>query len=354
MDAKRFDTWTRNRALRIPRRDAFRLIGTGGVAAALPVLDLRALAQGTCSLAIQAETAAGPSAPATYDGILRFTLRPDGSFTQATFTPANGAAQPVSGQAIGRAIDLQITLAVNRVLELSGTSEQPVAGCQGASAGIFSGPQPGDIGAWQTLSGAGFGSSSGSTAPPPVSGQSGSVSNEGTDSGGSSGGGSSTCLELQSQCNASAECCSGWCTDNECRTCGDTICGEDCVVLSDNLAHCGACFNACNVDTETCAGGVCTAGNGGGGATCLPDGEPCVSSTDCCSKGCTLQTKVCGCAQLGQSCSDDDMYCCEGTPVVCFGACCILNGFACSADADCCEYIQGSGSCTNGICTRTA
>ncbi|MCA9860054.1 MAG: twin-arginine translocation signal domain-containing protein, partial [Thermomicrobiales bacterium] len=57
MDAKRFDTWTRNRARRLSRRDALRLVGAGGAVAALPILESNALAQGPCSLIIHAETA---------------------------------------------------------------------------------------------------------------------------------------------------------------------------------------------------------------------------------------------------------------------------------------------------------
>jgi hypothetical protein len=347
MNGRSFDNWTRKRALRVSRRDALRLTAAGAASATLAARSLETLAETTCTMTMHAETAGGPSAPASYTGILQFVVGADGALSQASFTPGGGSAAPASGQLVGRAFDLSITLSANQTLALSGTAVRSESDCPSDLAGILSGPQPGDLGAWQAAGG------SSPAAPPPASGQSNSGTSGSTDSAESSSDSSANCLELQSPCNASAECCSGWCTDNECRTCADTVCGEDCAVLSDNLAHCGACFNACNVDTETCVDGVCTAGGADGGNACLPDGAACSNDADCCSEhGCHFN--LCGCASLGESCDESILYfCCEGTPVVCFGACCIINGFPCSADADCCEYIQGSGFCTNGICTRT-
>ncbi len=151
----------------------------------------------------------------------------------------------------------------------------------------------------------------------------------GGDNGGGGGGGGSTCLELHSQCNQSSDCCSGWCTDNECRSCGDTICGEDCIVLSDNLAHCGACFNACNTDTQTCVNGVCTGGDdgggGGGGGGCVDLGGSCGFSAQCCSGWCNAGTcDSCGMVVCNDQCVDtgSDNNNCGNCNNLCIGTTC--------------------------------
>ena len=62
----------------------------------------------------------------------------------------------------GRAIDFQVTFAGNKTVSFSGTADQPLTTCQGAAAGVFSGPQGGDIGGWQTTGiGGGSGGASG-------------------------------------------------------------------------------------------------------------------------------------------------------------------------------------------------
>ncbi len=360
MDSKRFDAWTRNRALRLSRRDALHLMGAGAAAAALPVPGSHVLAQGTCSLTIHAETAAGPSAPAAYDGTLQFMLGPDGIFTQASFSASTGGTQAVTGRATGRAIDFQVTFAGNQTVSFSGSAEQPLGGCQGAASGFLAGPRPGDIGGWQSTGAGGGGvaipasssanSGSGSSPCPTGTVLCGGVCVTNCPAGQSFDTGSCTCfvpqpacLEFQSPCNGDDECCSGFCTDGECRTCGGINCDGKCIDTSVDPENCGGCGIVCNGD---CVGGTCE-------AACLPDGAPCQSTSDCCSPGCN---GICGCGRLGQSCNEDaGFYCCDGTPVVCFdGACCILNGFPCSADADCCDYIAGNGSCTNGVCVRPA
>lgn len=399
MNSRSFDNWTRNRALRLSRRDALRLVGASGAAAAIPAFDSNAHAQTTCSLSIHAETVDGPSAPSTYDGTLQFTLDAGGNLAQASFTPESGGTQSATGRSTGRAIDVRISLPGNQSLTLSGTAAQPIGDCSGDLAGILAGPQPGDLGAWQATA------NTPTTNAPSTSNQSQPSSNNSSDSATSCppdqalcGG---TCIDTQSDpqnCGAcgtvcdNGECAAGVCEsestcipDGEpCRVpadCCSLLCphesqapgvcgcsqvggvcaggGDCCQQGGDSQVEClggansdrcivlkGACTADSDCLSQSCVNGSCHSG-------CLPDGEPCVSSTDCCAKACSLSTRVCGCAQLGQSCSDDDMYCCEGTPVVCFGACCILNGFPCSADADCCDYIQASGFCTNGICTRT-
>jgi hypothetical protein len=400
MNSRSFDNWTRNRAVRLSRRDALRLTAAGGASAALAARSPDTLAQTTCSLSVHAETGGGPSAPSTYDGTLQFTLVTDNTLTQATFTPASGSAQSATGRASGRAIDIQITLPGDQTLALSGAGAQPIGDCSGDLAGVLIGPQPGDLGAWQATA------ETPTTTAPSTSSQSQSSSNGGTDVTTSCPPGQAlcggTCIDTQSDpqncgacgtvcdrsqcssgvcasgqtctpdgepCNVPADCCSLLCPHESqapgvcgCSQVGGVCAGggDCCQQGGDTQVEClggansdrcivlkGACSSDSDCLSQSCVNGSCHSG-------CLPDGESCESSTDCCSKACSISSRICGCAQLGQSCSDDDVYCCEGTPVVCFGACCIINGFACSADADCCDYIQGHGSCLNGICTRNS
>ena len=395
MDSKRFDNWTRNRAQRLSRRDALRLAAAGSASTALATRSLHTFAQSTCSLVVHAETAGGPSAPATYDGMLQFTLAGDGALTQARFTSAGGSSSPAAGSLIGRALDLSITLAPGQILALSGSTDQKGPVCPTTAAGILAGPQPGDLGAWQATAesspsvppstsnqtSSSGGSASMASCPasqilcngtcidsatdPENCGNCGIVCESGACSGGACGD-SQSCTPDGGTCTVPADCCSGLCpheaqspgvcgcsqiggvcagSDDCCQQGGDTLVAclggtnsDRCIVLD------GACTSDFDCLNQNCVDGMCSSG-------CKPDGASCVSSTDCCAKVCS--NGVCGCASLGQSCDDNTFPCCEGTPVICLGACCIINGFACSADADCCDYIQGQGACTNGVCTRT-
>ncbi len=182
MDSNRFDRWTRNFARRLSRRDALRLAGAGGASAALASTALPALAQTTCSLQVHGETVTGPSAPGTFDGVLTFTTGDDGVFTQASYTPKGKIDRTATGRATGRAIDFQPALGGKQHISFSGAAEQPLERCQGAVAGVFSGPEPGDLGGWQATAGTapaaatGGQSTSGQSSAPtttqsPASGQ---------------------------------------------------------------------------------------------------------------------------------------------------------------------------------------
>lgn len=321
MDSRRFDDWTRRRALRLSRRDAFRLAGVSGAAATLIPSSQRALAQSTCSLTLHAETAAGASAPAVFDGILQFTIGPDGSLAQATYTPASGAPQSVTGQATGRSFDALITLGPNQVLALSGAGDRPITQCQGAVGGIFSGPQPGDLGSWRADTAPG----SAASAPAPSSG--GAPAPPDSQSGGDSA--------------ASPACPSG-----------QLFCGDlGCIDVSADPNNCGACENVCVDDTGFCLDGVCQ---------CIPDNQPKgSSSTSCCSQRYVGPTGLCGCALLGEWCGSTGECCDSGALCVDgdngFMECCLPPGSSCSSDADCC--FSGPGftpqtACSGGICTN--
>ncbi len=318
MDPKRFDNWTRSRAARFSRRDALKVVGVGGVAALLPEV---AAAQQSCSLTLHAEISGGPSAPIAYDAVLQFTLDGAGDFTAATFTPQGEAAVSATGHATGRAIDVHIELGSGQVLSFSGAGAQPISTCPEVVGGIFSGPQPGDVGAWQvTLASGATASASttsqGSTAICP-SGQVQCAGNcvPACPAGQSLDQSTCTCVAGctpdQGSCSSSTDCCSGFCDNSSgtCQTCQFLACeGVGCVDPSFDPNNCGACGVVCSAPTATCTDGACA---------CQVDGLPCVKHYDCCSDSCNAG--ICGCVTVGNDCSSFETICCgrdEGATTV--------------------------------------
>lgn len=368
MDSKRFDNWTRNRARRLSRRDALRLAGAGGASAVLAAHAPDTLAQPTCTLAVHGETIGGPSSPATYDGTLQFTIGQDGALTQASFTPAGGAPAPASGSLTGRAIDFELTLPGNQVIAFAGAGDQPIAICQGIAAGLFSGPQPGDIGGWQSTA-----SSSGlSSAPSSGGGQSTAGSGATSGSGGNTGGSGSTgcpngteqcgnncvpscsggqsldldtctcpppepaCIQNQQTCQNHGQCCSGYCGGGTCFDCAGIVCGDfGCVDPSKDSQNCGSCGTVC-VYPRVCAGGVCG---------CAPDDTPCVDHSECCSQYCDVFGTCTTCSNVTSS---------DGTPYTfCAAGSCVdlrIDINNCGACGRVCQGQSGGLVCVTGNC----
>ena len=336
MEGPSFDRWTRTRAAAINRRSLLGASLTAGIGAALtrvaPATAQFAGASCTFDVTLVSSLNTGQSV----SGTLQVDIGSDGAIDKGSLTLKGQAAAPVVGQATGPSIDVLATLADGTTVSLTGVSGSAISSCNGPIFGILTNADNGQIGTWNTplpSSGQSKPSLSGPAQPPgtqpPTQGQDQTGGGNGGDTGGgggNSGGGGSTCLELHSQCNASAECCSGWCTDNECRTCGDTICGEDCIVLSDNLAHCGACFNACDTNTQTCVSGVCTdSGDGGGGGSCTDLGGGCDFSAQCCSGWCNAGTcDSCGMVVCNDQCVDtsSDNNNCGNCNNMCIGTTC--------------------------------
>jgi hypothetical protein len=84
---------------------------------------------------------------------------------------------------------------------------------------------------------------------------------------------------------------------------GQTLCGTQCRNLQTDDDHCGACDRACslyNVDTRTCAGGVCTSTCTTGWGNC--GARPQAPAPD---DGCetNLNTSVRNCGSCGRSCN---------------------------------------------------
>jgi hypothetical protein len=350
MDSNRFDRWTRNFAHRLSRRDALRLAGAGGASATLATHALPALAQAGCSLQIHAETVAGPSSPAAYDGSLSFTIGDDGAFTQASFTPNGGQALPATGRATGRAIDFLVTFEGNQLVSFAGTAAQPLASCQGEVAGTFSGPQPGDLGGWQATTGAGAAASAPKNQPT-TGGQSATGGQSTTGSAPASTGGQSadsagSCSPDQTPCQTDAECCNGFCdhASGSCATCNGLVCGTiGCVDPTSDRKNCGACGNACPDNAGACVDGACV---------CLPDGAACTVPAECCGLLCPEGRDLCGCSQIGEKCAGID-DCCQpsnGAQIGCLGGdnddiCVGMNNAPCTSNTDCL-----SQNCVNGFC----
>jgi hypothetical protein len=382
MDPGRFDNWTRKHALRLSRRGALKLGGASAVAAVLPN-DLQPIAAQTlCSWTIRARTAGGPSSATTFEGTLTFSIGSEGGLVDATFTPTAGSPVPVTGIATSRSIDFQIPLTSDGVLILAGTAGPPVELCQGAAAGVFSGPQPGDLGAWQvdTASGSTGASQqpSGNAAPAlgcpppqslcggnccpggavcsdPVNGvcacPDGSIQcgitcvqicPEGQDidlnscSCISELAPGANCLADRLACFSDQECCSGFCTNGECRSCGGLMCNGSCIDPNLDNQTCGSCGNDCG-QRAVCVNGVCD---------CAPDGSPCEFTDQCCSRQCGFNG-FCGCVQLGETCGAMSDCCGNATDgQLCVNGICVFpNGHSCTNGSQC-----FNGTCSNGIC----
>lgn len=386
MDGKRFDNWTRNHARRLSRRDALRLAGAGGASAALATRSLETLAQTTCTMQMHGETAGGPSAPASYTGVLQFVVGADGALSQASFTPGGGSAAPATGAFVGRAFDLSIDLDANRTLTLSGTAAGKGPTCPSDLAGLLSGPQPGDLGAFQATGGSspsapatsGSGSTSGSSGstgqsslscPPPQTTcgpnccpggatctnttQGLCACPSGTEQCGvncvpsctdgqtldldscTCPGPEAACIQNQQTCQNHGQCCSGYCGGGTCFDCAGKVCGDfGCVDPSKDSQNCGNCGNVC-VYPRVCSGGVCG---------CAPDTTPCVNDEECCSQLCFVST----CTTCSNVTSGD------GTPYTfCAAGSCVnlqndINN--CGACGNVCQGQSGGLVCDKGVC----
>lgn len=172
------------------------------------------------------------------------------------------------------------------------------------------------------------------------------------------------CSFPQEGCNVSGDCCfeTSTCGDNgcdpdrrccegegaecldPCDCCFNFICSED----TGRCVPCGLIQDPCGANDPCCADGSACAdnGNGQGKVCCLVRGFDCVDDFDCCgAQGCsgragnTCQT----CASLGGPCGRFDDNCCH-PEAECFdnacgagNVCCLPGGASCEDDCDCCE-----------------
>ncbi len=318
MDSKSFDSWTRSRAATTNRRKMVGWSLAAGVAAAMSKV-LPASAQfggsgdGTCTYDVTLTSSL--TAGANVTGTLEIAIGQNGAIDSGSLTLQGQPAASVVGQATGSAIDLLASLSDGSTVSLTGVGPSAIADCAGTILGLLANAGTGQVGTWQAVAGSSSGTSSGSAAPPISSGQSGSGSGSGSGTGGGSGSGSGsgsgngsgsgqqpTCLEDRSPCDDDSQCCSTFCTDGECRSCGGINCGGKCIDPSLDPENCGGCGIVCNGD---CNGGTCDNGGGGGGGTCTDLGGGCDFSAQCCDGWCNGGTcDSCGLRVCNDMCVD--------------------------------------------------
>ena len=167
MDPRQFDALSRTLANGISRRQAVTRWGAAGVLAGLAAAigrgrgdAARVVMQAeTCRLDIVANVRLGPSestvlqgsAPGELRGEIRFALGPDGSIDDGRWGLEGGGELRVVGQATGRALTLRVQAGIGQTIVLTGAGEEDFTTCTGAADGLFTGPQPGDIGDWHAI-----------------------------------------------------------------------------------------------------------------------------------------------------------------------------------------------------------
>jgi hypothetical protein len=317
MDPRRFDNWTRNRAANRSRRQFLRLPGI-----ARPVPARFAQSGTACQLALRAELAGGPSAPVSWNGMLAFTLSSEGLLSDA-FWSTERDSYPVSGVAVGHAVDLLIDLNNEERLVLVGVADPAIADCPASASGLVAGPLPGDVGAWEASAASGSSLPSSSDDQSGASGSSGATSGIDCESpqtrcGPSCCAALATCVDettglcscpagteqcgnrcvpsclpgqsldldtclcppllpLGDPCAIDTDCDSGFCGNGICTVCNGLVCsGLGCIDPTRNSQNCGECGNTC-VQPEICMGGFCF---------CSPEGAQCTFAVECCSKVC--------------------------------------------------------------------
>lgn len=157
------------------------------------------------------------------------------------------------------------------------------------------------------------------------------------------------------------------CTDGNC-ACGDgpacsgpgeICCGGACVVPSLDVNNCGACGHVCAFANAgaTCVSGDCQMGpciegfgdcpgDGAGCGTSLRTAEHCGSCTDTCGTGGSCATGTC----QPNDCPANQARC---GPTSDPGPCISLETTTnCNGCGTPCNVINGTGSCTGGVCAR--
>jgi hypothetical protein len=343
-------------------------------------------------------------------GFLRFALSGSGDLQQADLLLDDGTSLPVVGQATGHGFQARIDLGQGRALVAVGVGEQDLTRCLGRLDGPASGPEPGDLVDWHATAGVqnlppGSGGSSGAGGAQtsgrgnrPIDGS--RPNNGGSSGGGSSGGSGQACPQGQTRCggacvdlSSDARNCGacgtvcpdgGRCRNGTCRaagntssggsssggsssgsgasggssssaqtaqTCpqGQTRCGETCVDIQTDTAHCGQCDHPCasELGAGTCIDGVCACASGTTRCddvcvntdrdplNCGTCGTECADSEECVGGACAAAQTVC---QQGQTrCGD---------------AC--VNTTSDAANCGTCGTVCADGeACSNSRCTPT-
>lgn len=106
-----------------------------------------------CTGDFEATVYQGPSAGLSLIGPLSLQVDATGNLT-GSLTASDGALVEVTGQAIGRSINLVFNLGQDQRIFGVGSLENDIHGCKGLAGGPFTGPKPGDSGDWGYAMGA--------------------------------------------------------------------------------------------------------------------------------------------------------------------------------------------------------
>jgi hypothetical protein len=100
-----------------------------------------------CTVDFEATVYQGPSAGLSLAGPLALQVDATGNLTGA-LTTNDGTSIQLSGQAVGRSINLFLDLGNGKHIFGVGSLENNIQECKGAIGGPFTGPEPGDSGDW--------------------------------------------------------------------------------------------------------------------------------------------------------------------------------------------------------------
>lgn len=154
---------------------------------------------------------------------------------------------------------------------------------------------------------------------------------------------SRVCRSVGASCTRGTQCCTSWCNDrttprrlrDRCGCpAGLTACGQTCVDLTNDVANCGACGDACAQAQDICLSGECVCIPNCDGGRCGDDG--CGGLCPTCTGEYHYCTDQGACAR---ACDNDDKYC-----------------FLSNTDGE----IRGPAGCTSswgqmsGTCTSSA
>ncbi|WP_437279540.1 MXAN_6577-like cysteine-rich protein [Sorangium sp. So ce375] len=158
---------------------------------------------------------------------------------------------------------------------------------------------------------------------------------------------SSAALLLAAGVVLAASCAEGPSSSSKCAD-GLSRCGDECVELEANPAHCGACGEACE-EGQLCVEGRCGEGGGGegGAGSGIGEGvggeEECrEGQTDCSGKCVNLETDPGNCGDCGVKCPMGH---------VCAGGACACAGDLTECDGACVDVLSdrlNCGRCKNG------
>lgn len=326
MDSHHFDSLARRLAVPQTRRTALGAAAAGGVLSAIGIRRAApaARAQGkTCTLDFVASVRLGPTAQrALAEGVrldelkgeLSFALSATGSLENGALLLPGGERLSVVGQATGHALQLRIATGEQTALIAVGVGEQEIADCRGAADGLVTGPEAGDLGDWHAA-----------------------AKRQGGSGGGNNDGGASQCAT------------------------GLTRCGTDCVDLSIDRQHCGACNTLClDMGGLVCAGGQCACPAGWVDCSQAP-GAPQGIDGYCAD----LNDDPRNCGACGSACAAGERCAngqCQGTSEAqcapgltdCNGACVDLASDMnnCGACGVLCESGLVAAECRAGVCER--